>query len=105
MLWYHASTQLLAVGTVLVPGGGRSRWDANLYAHHPQDAAQRRQWVWVDVDPMTWAGADAPYVYEVRTCDTPRLWYPDDPEEGWITSSAVVIAVLSVDGGATWIDD
>lgn len=105
MPWYHASTQRLEVGTVLRPRGGPSRWESNLYVRDSDDAVRRQEWVWVDVDPTIWSGADAPFVYEVEPHEKPRLWYPDEPEEGWITSAATVTMVLSLDGGGTWLDD
>lgn len=86
--WYHGTDYSLPDGTMLTPGGGRSRWDS--WYGEGSDRANRPQWVWLADNPDD-AQAWGSNVYEVSPQDEGPWPWNGSGTEGHVSPRAQVV--------------
>lgn len=100
--WYHVSPHRLPDGTVLTPGGGKSPWGEDWYGPGTgREGEQNHVWIgdgeWMQNHGFT-DQERMPYVYEVEPSGTPRHYYPDRPQAGYVVPSARITRMVSDEG-------
>ena len=97
--WYHVSPHKLPNGTVLKPAGGKSPWGEGFYRDRPGE--QDHVWVGDGEWMQNYGFSDQeqmPYVYEVEPSETPRHYYLDKPQAGYVTPSAKILRMVDDSG-------
>jgi hypothetical protein len=96
--WYHATDQELEPGTVLIPGGGKSKWDAH---YDGRGWEPRRDWVWMGKDPsdISYWGK---HIYRVEPLDEGPWPWNGDGQEGFVAPRAAVIEKVNRPSGSPY---